>query len=467
MKRDIIRLFVTNIIKMSVTLLTAFVVPIVLSVNDYGYLKLYQFYVSYIGVSHLGYCDGIYLYYGGMDINSIDRIQLSLEHNTLLLYEIFVACCFLLYSIVNRDFIILVLAFTIVPAVLSTLYIYIYQATGELKIYSKLVNFTTICNLIIITGLVFASIKNYKFYIVANCFVQWIMFAAGWISFQRRIIMGKIRFSVKVFIKYVQMGVLLTIGNFIYALFIGIDKWFINKNLDISQFSFYSFAAQMVTVVNMIVSPIAMTLYSHLSREKNKNFEIRIKRLLVVILMLIPLSINCIELIVCNFLSSYIPAVDVIRILLVSQLFLVLNTTVFVNLFKVYKKQKDYFIRLCIAVVVALLLNILICIYSPNIVAFSIATMFSMIVWLLLNLNYFYYLKPEMKELIYMVGLLLLYAFLLKTDIIVRIAAYFTIYLLATKYLMREEWNYLFSQIQEIYIKIRKIFVNKKRRLMK
>lgn len=320
-----------------------------------------------------------------------------------------------------------------------------------------MVNFTTICNLIIIISLVLTSIKNYKCYIVANCLVQWIMFVTGWISFKRKIVMGKILFSFKIFIKYVRMGILLTIGNFIYALFIGIDKWFINKNLDISQFSFYSFAAQMVTVVNMIVSPIAMTLYSHLSREKNKNFEIRIKRLLVVILMIIPLFINCIELIVCNFLSSYISAVDVIRILLISQIFLVLNTAVFVNLYKVYKKQKDYFIRLSVAVVVALLLNILICIYSPNIVAFSVATMFSIIVWLLLNLNFFHYLKPELKELIYIVGLLLLYVFLFKADIIFRISVYFMIYLLTTKYLMKEEWNYIFSQIQGGYNKIRKI----------
>ena len=61
MKKDIIKVFGTNLIKMLVAFISAFIIPMVLQVDDYGKFKLYTFYASYIGVTHLGYCDGIYL----------------------------------------------------------------------------------------------------------------------------------------------------------------------------------------------------------------------------------------------------------------------------------------------------------------------------------------------------------------------------------------------------------------------
>lgn len=102
MKKDIFRIFVTNLIKMLVTVITAFFIPMVLPVEQYGYLKLYQFYMTYLGISHLGFCDGIYLEYGGAAVEKISGSKVSGERNTLLLYEVGIAVLFLLIGFLYR-----------------------------------------------------------------------------------------------------------------------------------------------------------------------------------------------------------------------------------------------------------------------------------------------------------------------------------------------------------------------------
>lgn len=73
MKKDILRVFTTNLIKTFVTFISVFFIPMLLSLEQYGAYKLFSLYTSYIGVSHLGFCDGIFLKYGGKSLESVKK----------------------------------------------------------------------------------------------------------------------------------------------------------------------------------------------------------------------------------------------------------------------------------------------------------------------------------------------------------------------------------------------------------
>ena len=118
--KNIIRVFSTNLIKMCVTFITAFIVPMVLDVDSYGYLKLYQFYVSYIGLTHLGFCDGIYLEYGGKETKNIDAHRLSLQGSSLLTYETVLAAIVIGCGIFAKDFIVVCCGITMLPQIMYT-----------------------------------------------------------------------------------------------------------------------------------------------------------------------------------------------------------------------------------------------------------------------------------------------------------------------------------------------------------
>ena len=451
MKKDVFRVFTTNLIRMLVTFITAFVIPMVLSVEQYGYLKLYQFYVTYLGISHLGFCDGIYLEYGGVSVNSVDAKKVSSERNTLLLYELLVAVCFVVVGIVRQDYIIFFLGLTVIPVVLFTFITYVYQAIGEIKKYTYIMNITSTVNLLVNLGLVIIPVVDYKIYVISYCIVQWFSFLLGMYSFKKNMWIGVSGFSINIFLKYIRMGILLMLGNFVYCIFLGIDKWFIKFTMEISDFSLYSFSAQMLTIVNMFVSPISMTLYSNISRRKDYDFEIKVRRILVVILMFVPVAIYSLEFIVTNFIARYVKTIEIISILMISQIFLVLNTAVFVNLYKAYHKQKDYFIRLCISLLVAIVLDVIVALNKPNIMGYAYATMICCFFWLVMNFQYFSYMVPKAKEILFVLVLLSIYVLIGDLNLWIRLLIYMPCYIIFVRVCMKDIWMYFIGQIEILF----------------
>ena len=56
----------SNIIKLISSILIAFVIPNLLGLTNYGYYKVFVLYLTYIGLFHFGFIDGIYLKFGGL-----------------------------------------------------------------------------------------------------------------------------------------------------------------------------------------------------------------------------------------------------------------------------------------------------------------------------------------------------------------------------------------------------------------
>lgn len=148
MKKDIFKIFSSNLIKMLVTFVTAFLVPMVLSVDDYGYYKVYTFYAAYIGILHFGFCDGIYLDYGGKEESEIKTEQISRQLATIFIFSGGLASIALLWGILRHDFTIVCLGLTVVPTIVYTFYSYVYQATGDFKKYTWMLNLSTMFNLL-------------------------------------------------------------------------------------------------------------------------------------------------------------------------------------------------------------------------------------------------------------------------------------------------------------------------------
>ena len=121
------------------------------------------------------------------------------------------------------------------------------------------------------------------------------------------------------------------------------------------------------------------------------------------------------------------------------------------NLYKAYKKQKDYFIRLVISLGVAVLTDGIVTAVQPNVMGYALSTMFSCFVWFVLNMGYFKYMIPGVKELLYVVTLLGIYmGTLLIGNVFVRAAIYVVLYLLLTRSLMPEEWSYGVGQLKSV-----------------
>ena len=147
-------------------------------------------------------------------------------------------------------------------------------------------------------------------------------------------------------------------------------------------------------------------------------------------------------------MTQYSPAIDIVSTLLITQIFLSLNMAVFVNLYKAYQKQNEYFKRLLIGLGTAFCLDLIVSLIHPDINLYAYATLISCIVWLLLNMKYYKHLVPEKSELIYVIALLFMYVLtLFLGNYILRAVIYFIAYVILTKFLMKAEWDYLCAQV--------------------
>ena len=71
--KNFIRVLSSNTIVLLSGMITGMMIPNILSVESYSSLKTYTLYLSYVGIFHLGYVDGLYLKYGGRSYHNIDK----------------------------------------------------------------------------------------------------------------------------------------------------------------------------------------------------------------------------------------------------------------------------------------------------------------------------------------------------------------------------------------------------------
>ncbi|WKB35508.1 hypothetical protein QS257_18620 [Terrilactibacillus sp. S3-3] len=100
--RDIGKVFSANLLSVLVGIVTGFLIPAALPLTAYADLKTFTLYLSYIGILHFGFIDGIFVKYGGRRYEEIDKEELEKEKTFLLLFQAGVTVLSLLRLFVRR-----------------------------------------------------------------------------------------------------------------------------------------------------------------------------------------------------------------------------------------------------------------------------------------------------------------------------------------------------------------------------
>lgn len=437
MKKDFSKVFTSNLVKMMATIVATFFLPKILAVDEYAYIKLYQLWSSYIGLFALGFNDGVFLKYGGQALETHLK-EIGDEHITFLVYQLGITFVALLFSILSNRFYLAVWAFSILPVNLFTYYIYMYQATGRFDAYSRIVNINSFLVFFSDFVLLFIfKIRDYKAFISLYCISNYVVFVYGLLAFDLRFHVKRGKLRLKVLFSNMTSGVLLMIGNLAYIFFVSLDRWFSKGFLGLKAFAEYSFSGQLLTVINMFITPLSLTLYSYFVRAKDHQFELEIRQSLSVILMGMLIIVYPINFVIAHFISKYTESIPVISTLFMSQIYLTLNTSIFVNLYKVYQRTKTYFIILASICALSVGMNFIGFFALHNNLGFALATFICMVVWTIANMNSFPYLKYRRKEVIYIVLLTILYFSLVKAPAIIGFFSYgigyFALSLLVTR----------------------------------
>jgi len=144
LKKGLFYVLMANLINLGFNLITNFVLPKKLSVDSYATIKTFQLYVSYVGLFHFGFVDGMYLKYGGKSVREISHKDLQTNLSTLRMFQIITTIVCMIGAILLKQEILMFFALSILPLNLANYFKQLYQATGEFSLYGKIMNANTI-----------------------------------------------------------------------------------------------------------------------------------------------------------------------------------------------------------------------------------------------------------------------------------------------------------------------------------
>ncbi|MDO5852431.1 MAG: polysaccharide biosynthesis C-terminal domain-containing protein, partial [Methanobacteriaceae archaeon] len=165
LKKSILKVFSVNLLTMISGIIISFLAPSILSIESYADLKTFTFYLSYTAFLSIGFVDGMYIKYGGIDSKEVNIDEFKMEHTVFLIIEFVFTILLLIFSIILKNDILFLLSLSIIPVAMVGFFNMFYQATGQFDKYSKNMLINTSMNLILNFILVIVlKIKNAQLY---------------------------------------------------------------------------------------------------------------------------------------------------------------------------------------------------------------------------------------------------------------------------------------------------------------
>ena len=396
--------FITNIINLAFNLITNFALPKFLSVETYAAIRTYQLYVTYIGILHLGYVDGIYLQYGGRDLDSLSGRDMGVQHGSLLALQAAVTLLLAVPGLILKEPALIALCLTIIPYNMAQYYKMIYQATGEFSLYGRIINLTTIlifaANMLLLFVFRIQKELDYLIGYVVMYFIIWGVTEAQFAKRRGRLPHPGV--SRRDLVAHIKNGCLLMLGNFSSIILTGIDRWFVKFLLDTLAFAQYSFAVSMEGMLNVVVTPISTTLYNYFCVERDIDGIRRILNFVSLFAVAVVASAFPARFVVEQFLSNYLGSMDVMFFLFAGQIFFIIIKCIYVNLYKARQMQRVYFTKLAATIGIGIVLNSVCFLLWHQKEAFALGTLLSAIIWFLLCQKDFPDQKLPARQYVYL-----------------------------------------------------------------
>lgn len=409
-KKGIVYVFIANAINLIIGLFTGFVLPKLLSVDTYANIRLFQLYVSYVTVLHLGFSDGMYLRLGGKSIDKVDKKEIREEFKTFKIFQIIEAIIVIIICLILKNKILLFCALVILPINIGDYLRQLYQATGLFKKYSIFTNVNTVLIFIVNVFLLLIlktddSIKYIVGYIIVYM-IYWIS-----IEIEARKIFGKdkAKANIKYFVQNIRSGFLLLVGNFCNNIFTGIDRLFVQGLLGKIKFAVYSFAASIENLMNVFIMPISTVMYNYLSNRNGRDDVLKIKKIIVLLAAIIIAVVFPAKFVIQTWIQKYNDVLNVLFILFAAQYITIMVRCVHINAYKVRKQQQKYFIIMLFIVGLSVILNIILFLMFRSIEGIAVATLITSTVWFIIGELDFKEYRLDFKNYIYIFSILIMF----------------------------------------------------------
>lgn len=390
LKKGFTYVFLSNMLGLLISIITGFVLPKMLSIDSYSSIKLFQLYIAYIGILHLGFSDGMYLKYGGKEIGNISETEIKSEFKTFKIFQFVVTVFCVFISLIFKNSILFYCSLSILPINVGNYLRNLYQATGKFDQYAKFTNLSTLFTFFVNFFLLFIiKTDNANYYIVGYIFFYFVYWVLLELEISRLFGKEKSNFSFQYLKDNIREGFFLMLGNFSNVIFTSLDRLLVKYFLGIAHFAYYSFAVSLENLMNTIINPVSVIMYNYLCKNKKKSDILFLKRAMLIFSILLISVVYPIKLIIEIWLTKYQEATNVIFLLFASQIFSILVRSIHTNLYKANKKQNQYFLVMGFIILFSIGMNFLCYSLSKTIESFAIATLSTNILWFFIGEYHF------------------------------------------------------------------------------
>lgn len=325
-QRNIIYAFGAQSVSMLMSLTMSLVVPKFLDVTNFGYWQLFIFYYSYIGFFHLGLNDGVYLKYGGIEYDNLDKNAIGSQFKLSAVFQCSIAfiisvITYLCVDESNRQFIIYATALCMVIEN-SALYLgYVFQASNETKLFSISVIIDKVLFLASLVLLLFIKTENFKFYVCLYLFSKTVsliycIYKGRDIVFAGNIGLKKTAVEA---LDNVKIGINLMLANIASTLIIGAARFMVDGKWGIETFGQFSLSISMINFVLLFLGQVSMVLFPMLRQvddKKRMEMYVSIRDALTIILPVAFVAYVPVGCLISIWLPQYKSSVEYLGILL-------------------------------------------------------------------------------------------------------------------------------------------------------
>lgn len=390
----------SNIFTLLSGVLVGFVIPKIMGVTDYAYYKIFTLYLSYVGLFHFGFCDGIYLLYGGKSYESYDKNKFRRYTRFLLYFQMIITLIVTIIGVIliNNEygFTIIFLGVSLLAQNITAYYQIISQISGRFKELSRrniikaLLTCISVVVLFILCKFSILDYLHYKIFVAISTLISifmaiWYIFTYREITFGKANSFSKEKDNIHLFFK---VGIVLLVANLVSNLILSIDRQFVSILFEKEEYGVYAFAYNMLGLVTTVIGAISTVLYPTLKRYNEDRLKSNYKRLIAIISILVSICMSCyypLKFIIEYWLIDYCNSLPIFRVILPGLLLSSCISMIIFNYFKSISKYKLFFIVSIFVLIMSIILNIIAYYIFQTTISISIASVIVTLIWFLIT----------------------------------------------------------------------------------
>lgn len=292
--------------------------PKVLSVQDYGFLKIYTLYVTYTALLHLGFADGVLLRLAGMEYGELDKRRMRLYTRFFVSFQTLIGVAMMVAGLLVKDgdysFILIMLGVNMIVINMTTYYQFVSQATKRFAEFSARNLMSAVIKFLFVAALLLGQTLgwfrvSYKIYVFGLNLMD-IALLLWYICTYRDITFGardRLKGNWGDIWSLFRQGILLTVAYQVSHLVFMLDRQFVSVLYDTKEYAVYSFAYNIVTLINTMIASLSVVLLPMLKRADRSYIEAYFGKTLSAIAVLVGAAIICYFPLVV-FIDWFLPA---------------------------------------------------------------------------------------------------------------------------------------------------------------